>query len=314
MTMKAKKLISTASLTTEEWLRYRRMGIGGSDAPAICGLSRWGNPLSVYLDKVSTEPPTEKESRFMHWGHRLEPIIAAEFAELSGLKVRNCNYILQHPIHPWLLANIDREVIDPEHDRVGLECKNASQYKAKEWEGGQTPEEYIVQCSHYMMVTNSPIWYLAVLIGGNDYAWRKLTRDAELEAYLFGIEQEFWKLVEARMPPAMTEDGKLFGLEFRPEPPKIILPNELLPKIERYKELSAQIKIPEKELKALKDELNQIMEVADPECELFLCGDLQLSRKKVPTKRFDTEALKKEDPETYGEYLKETTQRRLTVK
>lgn len=312
--MSAKKLVSTVGMAELEWLKWRRAGIGGSDAPAICGLSRWGNPLSVYMDKVSTTPPTEGENRFYYWGHELEPVVAKEFQKRSGLKVRSCNFILQHPDYPWMLANIDREVIDPEHGRVGLECKNASQYKAKEWEGDQTPEEYIVQCSHYMMVTNSPVWYLAVLIGGNDFAWRKLTRDLELEKYLFGIEDTFWKLVEARTPPAIGEDGEMFGLTFKPEPPSVILPPELLPKIERYKELTAAIKGPEKELKAIKDELNTIMEVVDPECELFLCGETQLSRKKISTQRFDTTALKEEDPETYGCYLKESISRRLTVK
>lgn len=312
--MRAKRLVNTNKMSREEWLHYRRMGIGGSDAPAICGLSRWGNPLSVYMDKISTDPPTEEENRFQYWGRMMEPLIAEEFARQTGFKVRNCNYVLQHPDHSFLLANIDREVIDPEYGRVGLECKQASQYKAKEWEDGQTPEEYIVQCSHYMMVCDSPVWYLAVLIGGNDFMWRKLTRDLELEKYLFGIEQEFWRLVQAKTPPAMTEDGKMVGMEFVPDPPKILLPEILLPKIERYKELNASIKGLEKELKALKDELNSIMEVADPDCELFLCGDIQLSRKKVPTQRFDLDAFKEEQPDLYNGYLLEKVQRRLTIK
>ena len=37
-----KKLVSTSNLSYEEWLRYRKLGIGGSDAGAICGL----NPYS----------------------------------------------------------------------------------------------------------------------------------------------------------------------------------------------------------------------------------------------------------------------------
>lgn len=312
--MKAKKLVSTVGMSREDWLRYRQMGIGGSDAAAICGLSRWGNPLTVYLDKVSNQAPSEEENRFQYWGKRMEPLIADEFARETGFKVRNCNYILQHPKYPWMLANIDREVVDPEHGKVGLECKQSSQYKAKEWDGDQTPEEYLVQCSHYMMVTGFPVWYLAVLIGGNDFAWRKLTRDLELERYLFGYEEQFWKLVEARTPPAMTEDGRIVGLEFKPDPPKIILPDELLPKVQRVKELNASIKEPEKELKKLKDELNQIMEVADPDCELFLCGDVQLSRKKVPTLRFDSGSFKEEQPELYEGYLVDSMQRRLTIK
>ena len=32
--------IATAKMSHEEWLNLRKMGIGGSDAAAICGLKR----------------------------------------------------------------------------------------------------------------------------------------------------------------------------------------------------------------------------------------------------------------------------------
>ena len=48
-----KKLVSTTNLTHEEWLRYRKTGIGGSDAGAICGLNPYVSPMSVYFDKTS---------------------------------------------------------------------------------------------------------------------------------------------------------------------------------------------------------------------------------------------------------------------
>ena len=38
--MKLHKLISTVDMSHEEWLRYRKLGIGGSDAGSICGLNR----------------------------------------------------------------------------------------------------------------------------------------------------------------------------------------------------------------------------------------------------------------------------------
>lgn len=38
--MNCEKVISRKNLTKEEWLVYRRSGIGGSDAGAIAGLTR----------------------------------------------------------------------------------------------------------------------------------------------------------------------------------------------------------------------------------------------------------------------------------
>ena len=50
-----KKLIATAGLSREEWLRYRKKGIGGSDAGAVCGLNPYSSPIKVYYDKTQEE-------------------------------------------------------------------------------------------------------------------------------------------------------------------------------------------------------------------------------------------------------------------
>lgn len=50
-----KKLVSTLGLDHEEWLRYRKNGIGGSDAGAVCGLNPYSSPMKVYYDKTSDE-------------------------------------------------------------------------------------------------------------------------------------------------------------------------------------------------------------------------------------------------------------------
>ena len=48
-----KKLTSTLNLSREEWLRYRKLGIGGSDVGAICGLNPYLTAMQVYHDKTS---------------------------------------------------------------------------------------------------------------------------------------------------------------------------------------------------------------------------------------------------------------------
>jgi predicted phage-related endonuclease len=47
----------------------------------------------------------------MFWGTMLEPIVAAHYTKRTGNKVRRVNAVLQHPEHPWMLANVDREVV-----------------------------------------------------------------------------------------------------------------------------------------------------------------------------------------------------------
>lgn len=43
--MKLNKVVSTLEMPHEEWLRYRKKGIGGSDAGAICGVNKYRSGL-----------------------------------------------------------------------------------------------------------------------------------------------------------------------------------------------------------------------------------------------------------------------------
>ena len=50
-----KKIVSTFNMEKQEWLNYRKQGIGGSDAGAVCGLNPYKTAMEVYQDKVSSE-------------------------------------------------------------------------------------------------------------------------------------------------------------------------------------------------------------------------------------------------------------------
>ena len=45
-------LTETESLSREQWLEYRRLGIGGSDVAAIIGISPFRTARDVYYDKL----------------------------------------------------------------------------------------------------------------------------------------------------------------------------------------------------------------------------------------------------------------------
>lgn len=199
--MEALRLVPTTDLTHNEWLEWRKKGIGGSDCAAICGLSRYNSPLGVYLDKVGESQPLEDNPR-MKAGRILEPVIADWFAEETGYKVMKRNSIYQHKKHPWMLANIDRWI--PGYN-AGLEIKNTSEYCKDEWMGTKAPTEYILQSNHYMAVTGAERWFIAVLIGGWDFQWRVIERDENLINNLITIESNFWENnVLAKIPPSFS--------------------------------------------------------------------------------------------------------------
>ena len=73
-----KKLVSTLGIEKEEWLRYRKGGIGGSDAGAVCGLNPYRTAMEVYYDKTSDEIE-EMDNEAMRQGREFEEYVARRF-------------------------------------------------------------------------------------------------------------------------------------------------------------------------------------------------------------------------------------------
>ena len=57
--MSAKVLVSTENLPYEDWLEYRKQGIGGSDASVVCGISRYQSPVELWMNKTGQIPDQE---------------------------------------------------------------------------------------------------------------------------------------------------------------------------------------------------------------------------------------------------------------
>lgn len=58
-------LVDTADLPEEEWLEYRRRGIGGSDAAAILGVSPFATARDLYYDKLKVVSYEDGESNWV---------------------------------------------------------------------------------------------------------------------------------------------------------------------------------------------------------------------------------------------------------
>ena len=201
--MTFKKIFDSKNATREEWLKVRKLGLGGSDMSAVLGVNKWRSPLDVWLDKTS-DAVDEKESEAMYWGTVLEDIVAQEFSRRTGFKVRNNNYTLQSEKWPYLLANIDREIVGQD---AGLECKTANAFKADEWQGDNVPDAYYIQCQHYMAVTGRSSWWIACLVGGNTFVYKEVPRNEEIIQAIIDTGAEFWRLVETNTMPA-PDDSK----------------------------------------------------------------------------------------------------------
>jgi putative phage-type endonuclease len=195
---------------TPEQLAQRKLGVGASDVPAILGLDPYRSALDVFLDKTGQAVPFP-ENRFTRWGHRLEGVIADEYADRHPVvRLEQGGTIVGD--EPWMLATPDRLVWTPAVD-WGLECKSRGTYARDDWgEDGsdEVPHAVAAQCHWGMIVTHHARWDVAVLIGGNDYREYTLLADADIHASLIAAVRKFWfEFVQANVhPPFIGAEGE----------------------------------------------------------------------------------------------------------
>lgn len=305
-----KKLVSTLNLDKESWLRYRKNGIGGSDAGAVCGLNPYRTAIQVYYDKTSEEIE-ETDNEAMRQGRELEEYVARRFCEASGKKVRRANAIFYDEKNPFMLADVDRMIVG---ENAGLECKTASPYMAEQWKDGSIPISYQIQCYHYMTVCRADAWYIAVLIYGREFKYYRIERDDEVIENLIRIEKQFWNgnVIPRVMPdPDGSKTADLAIAErFKDAQGATILLSGFDERLRRRQELLTVMEHMETEKRQIDQELKLYLGNAETaENEHY-----RVSWKNVSRGSLDEKRLKEEQPEIYEKYRRITTSRRFTVK
>ena len=203
-------LVNTETLTNEEWLQWRRKGIGGSDVAAALGLSPYRTQRELYYDKAGILPLVEAEDKSIMFqiGHLLEDVVAQIFGKKTGFNVFRDQTMYQHPLFPFMLADVDRFIRLPDGRTAILECKTAHYDTMCKWANDAVPRHYEMQVRHYMAVMNIDVAYIACLFSNNenDFVWRKIERDLDEEESTIAQLKDFWQsYVLQRMEPPLIE-------------------------------------------------------------------------------------------------------------
>lgn len=309
--MKANVLVKTNEIDRHEWLDYRRQGIGGSDVAAICGVSRWNDPLGVWMDKTGRIEASEPNEA-MYWGNVLEDTVRKEFVKRSGLKVRRVHSILQHPEVPYLLANVDGIIKTPEGEGI-FEAKTTNAFNKGEWSGDGLPDQYLLQVQHYLMVTGYNFAYVAVLVGGNEFIYKRIEADEEMIDLIRRLEVDFWEnYVMKDVPPEPTAQSCQLLSKLYPggKQEALILPEDSLELVKRFEMYQKQ----EKEAKSLKEEAANQLKALMQDHEIAKVDGYTINWKSVTSERLDTKAFKMTHPDLAKNYLQESISRRFSVK
>lgn len=201
-----------ATLTHDDWLAARRTGIGGSDAPVVCGVSPWKSPLTLWSEKRGLIGSDGRSSEAAEWGHILEPVILDQYARRTGRGVRHWpqTVSLASRERAWQRCTPDALQVERENgpgddERAGpgiVQVKTVGLRGADRWEDGP-PLEHQVQCQHELAVTGCRWGTIAVLVGGQelrywDFAWNQTFVD-----WLVSVEADFWALVKGGEQPQL---------------------------------------------------------------------------------------------------------------
>src|SRR3990167_7472833 len=145
-----------SSMTTD-----RTKFIGGSDAAAAVGLSRWQPAYELWLEKTGQLVPKEGRPQVvverLEWGNEMEAAIGRVYSRRTGYQIRRRaqEVGIQHPKFPFLVAHVDYVVVG---QRRGMDSKNVgSIYFAQSDEWGepgtdQVPTEIYLQAQHYIAI------------------------------------------------------------------------------------------------------------------------------------------------------------------
>lgn len=285
--MKGIKQVSTKGMSREDWLAQRRKTIGGSDAAAIVGLSRYSTPYTIFMDKTG-RLPDKPDTEAMRLGRDLEDYVAKRWQEATGKKVRRVQAMLYNPLYPFAHADVDRMVIG---ETAGLECKTTSTLDVKQFKGVEFPEKYYAQCVHYMAVTGAKRWYLAVLVFGRGFFEFTLERDQlEIDA-LMTAEAEFWteNVAKDNPPPpdgsqATTDALQVIYAESQDEERDLFGRETML---DEYMQLKRQKKAIEDRLGEIENALKEDLQ----EAERGRCGFYTISWKSQQRSTFQPKAF-----------------------
>ena len=330
------EVVDTSGLSEEDWLGYRRQGIGGSDVAAIMGVSPFATLRDLYNDKCGNPDVIQTEDNWVakEVGHRLEDLVAKIFAYKTGYKVFAVRKLFRHPIHSFMQANVDFFVELPDGSIAILECKTTNYNSKEKWNDGAVPVNYEWQCRHYMAVMNLSCAYIACLYGNNEneFVYRRIDRDEVIEADMIEMEAHFWnEYVLGRIEPPYTESGDLvlesirrhYG-ELDPTVDAVILPTSMAVKLEQYLDLAAQKSLLSQQIKELDEQMKiayaPIVDVMKTSCSavcVFGSNTYEVRNKPVFRTSISKDKLQKLEethPDLYSEYTETTEGRRFSVK
>lgn len=199
----------------DEWLKARGHGIGGSDASSIIGKNPFKSNQALWEEKSGRIKPDDISNKpYVIFGKKAEEHIRELFKlEFPLYQVEHSEFdIIRNNKYPYMQASLDGTIIDDEGRRGILEIKTCDVFSSmanEKWTDG-IPDNYYIQCLHYLAVTGFEFVILKARLASTYQGMRRASikhyyisaeeRREDIE-YLIEAEGKFWASVKLGIKP-----------------------------------------------------------------------------------------------------------------
>lgn len=187
---------------SEEWLKWRKTVITGTDCPAIMESSLWMTPYKCWQRKLGLVED-EVTNAAMERGKRLEPVARALFIAGSGIDVFPA--VVESIEFPFLGCSLDGITANKQ---LIVEIKCGGDKLHNMAKNGFIPQYYVDQIQHQLLVTGAlkAIYYS---YDGKEGIGIDVVPDPTFKKIFLVKAREFWKCVaNAQEPPLSRKDYK----------------------------------------------------------------------------------------------------------
>lgn len=298
-------------MSDQEWLNWRREGITATDVVKLAGLSQYGGPLSVWLDKAGQAPDVE-DSDPMKFGRFWELAANPWLEQETGMHVIGSQLWCAHRTETWARATPDGFMVEHADAAIGDALGVVEHKSFNVLQSGDIRPDVLAQVQWQLYVTDlSHAWVTGLI--GRSFVWRLVERDEDDIAWLVSIAQAFrtQHMATGVAPKATAADLGVLN-RVPADPDEVVELNaETLRSIDALREAKDDHEAAKRRMESLEAEVKQALGNASAGTHI---GAPVVTWKHSTRKTIDTKALETEMPEVAERYRRTTETRtfRLT--
>ncbi len=291
-----------------EWLEYRKSGIGSSEVATILGLNPFETPYQLWRRKVGLDAPKD-ETFAMKAGHYLEDAVSHFWQDETGREV------IKRSAGDWLIRSNEKPFLQVSPDRTYwlsgekrseenkgiLECKTTQ----RQVDADNIPKHWFCQVQYQLGVAGLQFGSLAWLTAGREFGYKDISLVPDFYAWLIENVERFWfDNVKGGQEPAAVKVSDVLLKYNTHTPGKVVeVDEEVFKAYEDLKEVKKEIDA----LTERKEADEQRLKLAFMDAEAISYGGDTIATWKAskPSQKFDAKAFQAAHPDLAKEFTSE---------